>query len=60
MAHKTARKDLEFKATSFYRTSLETVHNTLSDPRMATSDVTMTAVILLGLYEVSRPFHQPR
>jgi hypothetical protein len=56
MAHKTARKDLEFKATSFYRTSLETVHNTLSDPRMATSDVTMTAVILLGLYEVSRPF----
>ena len=53
IAQRTARKDLELKATSLYRTSLETVKNNLSDPQLATSDVNMTAVILLGIYEVS-------
>jgi hypothetical protein len=53
IAQRTARKDLELKATSFYHDSLETVKNNLSNPQMATSDINMTAVILLGLYEVS-------
>ncbi|KAE9365196.1 hypothetical protein N431DRAFT_96771 [Stipitochalara longipes BDJ] len=51
IAQKTARKDLELKATLFYRASLETVKNNLSYPERATSDINMTAVILLGLYE---------
>jgi len=53
IGQRTARKDLELKATLFYRASLETVKNNISNPRLATSDINMTAVILLGLYEVS-------
>lgn len=55
IAQKTARKDLELKATLFYRASLETVQKNLSHAERATSDTNMTAVILLGLYEVSTP-----
>ena len=51
LAHKTGRKDFQLKATSFYQTSLETINKTLSDPALATSDATMTAVIMLGLYQ---------
>ena len=53
IAQKTRRKDLEFEATSFYHDSLQKVKHNISNPRLATSDINMTAVILLGLYEVS-------
>lgn len=52
IAQRTTRKDLELKAASFYHTSLERVKNNLSDTQLATSDVNMTAVVLLGIYEV--------
>jgi hypothetical protein len=55
IAQRTARRDLELKAASLYHASLETVKNNLSSPQLATSDINMTAVILLGLYEVSLP-----
>jgi len=54
LGQRTARKDLELRATLFYRASLETVKNNISNPQVATSDINMTAVILLGLYEVSK------
>jgi hypothetical protein len=60
MAQRTARRDLELKAASLYHASLETVKNNLSSPQLATSDINMTAVILLGLYEVSLPLLQYR
>lgn len=53
MAQKMDNTALALESVSFYRKSLETVNNSLSDPKTATSDVTMTAVILLGIYEVS-------
>ncbi len=55
IAQKTVRKDLELQATLFYRNSLRIVKNSLSSAPRATSDINMTAVILLGLYEVSTP-----
>ena len=53
IAQKTRRKDLELEATSFYHDSLQKVKYNISNPQIATNDVNMTAVILLGLYEVS-------
>ncbi len=53
IAQKTRRKDLQLGATSFYQDSLRRVKHNISNPHVATSDVNMTAVILLGLYEVS-------
>jgi hypothetical protein len=53
MAQKTERQDLALNAMSFYQKSLQMVNNTLSDAKSATSDLTMTTVILLGIYEVS-------
>jgi hypothetical protein len=53
IAQKNRRRDLELEATSFYHDSLQKVKHNISDPQIATSDVNMTAVILLGLYEVS-------
>lgn len=47
------RKDLALKASHFYQSSLEAITAAISSPQLATSDMTMTAIILLGVYEVS-------
>jgi hypothetical protein len=53
LAQKTARQDISTIAISYYRSSLLMVNQALSDHETSISEVTMTAVILLGLYEAS-------
>jgi hypothetical protein len=51
IAQKTESPDFSIKAISYYNVSLEMINKVLSDRLIATSDVAMTAVLLLGLYE---------
>lgn len=51
LAQKTQRLDLSIKAISYYHISLERVNSALLDSLVATSDITMASVLLLGIYE---------
>jgi hypothetical protein len=51
IAQKTDSPYFLMKAISYYHVSLEMINKALSDRIIATSDITMTAVLLLGLYE---------
>ncbi len=53
LAQKTARQDISIIAISYYQSSLLMVNQALRDHETSISEVTMTVVILLGLYEVS-------
>lgn len=53
LAQKTERPDITIKALSYYRRALQIVNTVLSENLETTSDSTMTAVMLLGLYEVN-------
>lgn len=53
MAQKLDRQDIAIKAMSHYRKALKVAYTVLSERLETTSDTTMTAIMLLGLYEVS-------
>ncbi|KAH6705157.1 hypothetical protein BKA61DRAFT_739588, partial [Leptodontidium sp. MPI-SDFR-AT-0119] len=51
MAQKFDRQDIAIKAMSHYRKALRVANAVLSNNLETTSDTTMTAIMLLGLYE---------
>ncbi|KAG4443538.1 hypothetical protein IFR05_001011 [Cadophora sp. M221] len=53
IAQKFDRQDIAIKAMSHYRKALRMAHAVLSNDLGAISDTTMTAIMLLGLYEAS-------
>lgn len=53
MAQKFDRQDIAIKAMSHYRKALRVANAVLSNNLETTSDTTMTAIMLLGLYEAS-------
>ena len=53
IAQKLDRHDITIKAMSNYRKALRQVSTVLSEKRESTSDMTMTSIMLLGLYEVN-------
>jgi len=52
VAQKTRRHELSIKSMLYYRNSIGMLRATLSDNLSASSEATIAAVILLGLYEV--------
>lgn len=52
LAHKTTDRRLGTVAVAYYVASLQTLNSTLSNPHLEIGGELMTAVIVLGLYEV--------
>lgn len=51
---KSNGEDIPNRALSEYTKALSSTHRALKDPEASKTDATLAAVLLLGLYEVSR------
>lgn len=52
IAQKSANRKFSIEAVSYYLKALKLVSSTLSESQVASGDGTMTAVLVLGIYEV--------
>lgn len=52
IAQKYDRLDLQYEAVNYYSKALKLVNNAMAQDSTATSNATIIAVILLGVYEV--------